>query len=345
MDFNHFLNSHMLDPTVGGRQVYRDMVDQAVLAERLGYRSVSIPEHHLVNILMVPAPLQLAVRIATLTERVEIVTSVVVLPIHDMRVLAGEVIQAAMLCDDRLVLGVGRGAFAFELARLGVSMDTTRERFDESLQVLEALLTGEEVAWQGKYYSFEPITVMPRPDGPPIPLMLAVLVPEGIYHCARKGYHIQTTPLGASHEILEGQVNAFVRGRDECPAGRPRPRLSLQRGLFAVRDDTHRKRILEQAYAYYQRFDNVYTGPGIVNRGIIEALPRKQTIEELGENLLIATPSELIDRLSVYSELGIDEVIASSNFGQRQEETVEMMQRLSEEVFPHLVEQPLRARA
>jgi flavin-dependent trigonelline monooxygenase, oxygenase component len=185
---------------------------------------------------------------------------------------------------------------------------------------------------------------MPRPQRR-VPLMLAVLVPEGIYHCARKGYNIQTTPLGAAHEILVGQVEAFVRGRDECPSDLPRPRLSLQRGLFAARDDAHARRILEQGFAYYQRFDNVYTGPGQVSRGFIDPLPRKQGMEELGANLLIATPSELVDKLANYAELGIDEVIASSNFGQCQAETVEMMQRLSEEVFPHLDREPLRAHA
>lgn len=44
----------------------------------------------------------------------------------------------------------------------------------------------------------------------------------------------------------------------------------------------------------------------------------------------------MIDRLSEYAELGISEVIASSNFGQDQSETLEMMGRFSEEVMPHI---------
>src|SRR3546814_15449966 len=84
------------------------MVEQAVLADQLGFRAVSIPEHHLVNILLVPAPLQMAVKIAALTRNVEIMTSIIVLPIHDMRIFAGEAIQAELLCEGRLVVGVGR---------------------------------------------------------------------------------------------------------------------------------------------------------------------------------------------------------------------------------------------
>ena len=44
----------------------------------------------------------------------------------------------------------------------------------------------------------------------------------------------------------------------------------------------------------------------------------------------------MIDRLSEYRELGIDEVISSSNFGQDQAETLAMMQRFAADVMPHL---------
>src|SRR3546814_12331512 len=83
MDFNYFLTSFLPSKAYGGKRLYDDMVEQAVLADQLGFRAVSIPEHHLVNILLVPAPLQMAVKIAALTRNVEIMTSIIVLPIHD----------------------------------------------------------------------------------------------------------------------------------------------------------------------------------------------------------------------------------------------------------------------
>ena len=64
------------------------------------------------------------------------------------------------------MLGVGRGAFKYEMERLGVPMDQTQARFNESLDVLQALLTREEVSWDGDFYKFDPLTVMPRPVGP-----------------------------------------------------------------------------------------------------------------------------------------------------------------------------------
>ena len=166
MEFNHFLSAYYPDTRYGGDKLIEDMLDQARLADRLGYASVSIPEHHLINILLNPAPLMMAVRLASETRAVKIMTSIVVLPIHDMRIFAGEVVMADILTQGRLILGVGRGAFAYELARMGAPIEESRARFDESLAVLRALLNQEEVSWAGEYYHFDQITVMPPPGAP-----------------------------------------------------------------------------------------------------------------------------------------------------------------------------------
>jgi alkanesulfonate monooxygenase SsuD/methylene tetrahydromethanopterin reductase-like flavin-dependent oxidoreductase (luciferase family) len=333
MDFVHFLSSHMLDPGLGGKRLYRNVVQQAVHAERIGYRGVAIPEHHLVNILLIPSPLQMAVKIAAHTTRLKLVTAVCQLPIRDMRIFAGEVVQAQALCDGRLMLGVGKGAFGFETGRIGVPIESTKPQFEEDLQLLEALLTREDVSWNSPRYAFEPITIMPRPEDP-IPLMVAVMNPQGIEAAAKSGYHVQTTPLGGSHGQLNQQVDAFNRGK--AAAGKPLDtRLSLQRGMFLVRSDQERRAIAERAHVYYQSFDNVFGGPGIVDRGIIRRLPRPQTVEELAGNLLLCGKNEMIDRLQEYADLGIDEVLTTSNFGQEEAQTLDMMSRFAEEVMPH----------
>ncbi|MBK8439668.1 MAG: LLM class flavin-dependent oxidoreductase [Rhodobacter sp.] len=88
MDFVHFLSSHMLDPKTRQTALCRHSA-QAVHAEACGYRGVAIPEHHLVNILLVPSPLQMAVAIAARTSRLALMTSICQLPLRDMRVFAG----------------------------------------------------------------------------------------------------------------------------------------------------------------------------------------------------------------------------------------------------------------
>jgi len=334
MEFNQFLTSYLPDPDYGGKRHFDDLVEQAVLADRLGFQAVSLPEHHLINLLLMPSPLQMAVKIAGLTRNLEIVTAVAVLPLRDMRIFAGEVAQADILCDGRLVLGVGRGAFAYEMARLGTPIEISRDKFDESLDVLQALLAEEEVSWSGKYYDFEPLTIMPRPMRP-IPMMMAAMAPEAIYHSAKRGFHIQTTALQATLDSMLTQTNAFRAAKTEMGEAGRHLRLAMQRMTFAARDEADAKEKLALAYGYYQRFDNVFTGPGEVRHGRIAPLPRKQTMEELGRNLLICPPSEMVDRLGIYQEAAIDELILSSGMGQPQDESLEAMQRFAEEVMPH----------
>jgi alkanesulfonate monooxygenase SsuD/methylene tetrahydromethanopterin reductase-like flavin-dependent oxidoreductase (luciferase family) len=339
MRFNYFLTTYLPRKDYGGDRLYQELIQQAVKADELGYDAISIPEHHLVNILLVPSPLQMAAKLACLTREVDIVTSIAVLPVRDMRIFAGEVVQADILCDSRLTLGVGRGAFGYELERLGTPLSLTREKFDESLAVLEALLSSESVSWNGSYYKFDELTVMPRPVRK-IPIMVAAMIPEAIYSCARKGYDVQTTPLQASHDVLLEQVNAFRRGKAEAPERSFESKLALQRVLYLARDEADAERVGRIVYDYYKLFDNVFSGPGQVSKGMIDPLPRKQSFEEMMDNVLICTKSRMIDMLGSYADAGIDEIIMSCGFGQKQEEMLDMMNRFATEIMPHFRKLP-----
>ena len=335
MDFNHFLTSYMPDPSIGSKTHFKNMIEQAILAEKLGYKTVSIPEHHLVNLLMMPSPLQMAVKIAALTKEINISTSVVVLPLHDMRTYAGEVATADILTEGRLILGVGRGAFAWEMHILGTPIEKSREKFIESLDVLQKLLSAEEVSYQGKYYNFDPITIMPRPISNPIQIMIAAMDLDSIKNAASRGFHVQSTVLSGSKELLKQRVNAFKEGSLKLGEEGKLLKISMQRMAYAAINESDAKEKNKLAYEYYKRFDNVFTGPGKVKNGKIEPLPRKQTLEELTENLLICSTNEMIDKLNVYAEAGVDEIIISSGFGQSQSEMIESMYRISEEVIPY----------
>lgn len=339
MKFNLQLSCDYPDTSYGAERVYGDMIEQAVLADALGFESVGFTEHHLVNCLMNPAPLMFAVKVAAMTTNLKILTAVVQLPLHDMRVFAGEVVVADTLTDGRLMLGVGRGAFEYELDRLGVPMSETRDRFDESLNVLLALLRDEEVSWTGEWYNFEPLTIMPRPvgaDRPPI--MMAVMNPDGIRACVKRGFHILTTPLSGNRELFRQQVDAFTESRDELGDRGERLTLSLSRVAFATKSAAHTREIQERAHYYYGRFDNIFRGPGTVDRGKIRELPHNQTVEELADSLLVGPPTEIVDKLGEYSEAGVDRMILNINFGIEQAQTLETIELLAAEVLPHFTE-------
>ena len=75
MEFNHFLTSYMPNVNIGSKVHFENMLKESVLAEKCGYATVSIPEHHLINLLMMPSPLQMAVKIASITKKINITTS------------------------------------------------------------------------------------------------------------------------------------------------------------------------------------------------------------------------------------------------------------------------------
>ena len=335
MDFNHFLTSYMPNPNVGSKVHFKNMIEQSILAEKLGYKKVSIPEHHLINLLMMPSPLQMAVKIASLTKNISISTSVAVLPLHDMRTYAGEVATADILTDGRLILGVARGAFPWEMKRLGTPIEHSKEKFTESLEVLQKLLSEEEVSFSGKYYNFEALTIMPRPITQPIPIMIAAMDPNSIKNAALRGFHVQSTVLSGTKELLMERVNAFRDGCEELGEKGKLLKLSMQRMMFVAKDEKDAEKKNKLAYEYYKRFDNMFTGPGKVKNGNIIPLPRKQSFDEMKDNLLICPINELIDKLSIYAEAGVDEFIISSSFGQEQNETIESMHKISEEIIPY----------
>lgn len=339
MEFNHFLSAYYPDTSHGGDRLFADMLSQARHADRLGHASVSIPEHHLINILLTPSPLMMAVKLATETTHVRLMTSVAVLPLHDMRLFAGEVVMADIMTDGRLILGVGRGAFASEMACLGSPISQSREKFDESLAVLQALLSREDVSWSGKYYRFGSLTVMPRPVRP-IQMMIASVTPEGIEKAASRGFHVQTTPLDGSYETMREQTNAFHRAKEALGDVGRHLTLSLSRVARLVANETEKRRMVALAHDYYARFDNMFTGPGLVSGGAIEPLPRVQTMEQLAANLIIATPSEMIDILARYQAAGVDEIIFNLNIGTDNAETLDNMQWIAEAVMPPLTGRP-----
>ena len=286
MDFNHFLTSYMPDTNVGSKQHFKNMLEECVVAEKLGYATVSIPEHHLINLLMMPSPLQMAVKIASITKNIKITTGIVVLPLHDMRTYAGEVATADILTDGRLILGVGRGAFAWEMQRLGTPIEKSKEKFIESLEVLQLLLKNKEVSYKGKFYDFEPITIMPRPISNPVQMMIAAMNLESIKDAASRGFHVQSTVLSGTKDLLLSRVNAFKEGCAKLGEEGKLLKLSMQRMAYLAKDENEAREKTKLAYEYYKRFDNMFTGPGKVKEGNIEALPRKQTLEELKENIL-----------------------------------------------------------
>jgi alkanesulfonate monooxygenase SsuD/methylene tetrahydromethanopterin reductase-like flavin-dependent oxidoreductase (luciferase family) len=333
MDFGFYLPCYWPDTSYHAADMYRDVIEEAQAAEDLGYISLSIPEHHFINYLVHPSPLLTAVRVAAATRRIPIVSAVLVLPFYDMRRLAGEIAQADCLTGGRIQLGVGRGAFRYEFDAFGVPAEESRERFDDSLNLLIKLLSEPEVSWDSKYYKFGPLTIMPRPlQLPHPPIWIAALSRPTIMAAVRRGFHVMTTPLRDPMDAVRMQAAAFF---DALPKGSGQ-RLSMLRMGYVAADAADAREKVAMAYANHQRFVNVFTTPGTVRRGEVVPLEVDDTLRDIEERLLIGTAEECVDRLGPYAELGIHDIQLNMNFGASHVDVMKSLERFAAKVMPQL---------
>ena len=150
-------------------EVFARATEMAQTADRLGFDSIWCAEHHFSTYGYLSRPLMFAMHLAAHTERIRVGSAVVVLPLHHPLVVFEEIATADLLSGGRLDVGLGRGYQPYEFERLGHTLDESRERFDESVDILLKAFAGEPFSHEGKYYSFGETSVFPLPIQKPHP--------------------------------------------------------------------------------------------------------------------------------------------------------------------------------
>ena len=102
--------------------------------------------------------------VGALTRRIKIGTGILVLPVRDPVLLAKEVGTLQYLTDDRFLLGIGPGWNAREYEVTGSHISQRGRRTDEIMDALAVLLTEQHASYQGKYYQFSDVEILPRPN-------------------------------------------------------------------------------------------------------------------------------------------------------------------------------------
>lgn len=148
-----------------------ELLDQATEADRLGYNGVFVAERHSRPECRVPTPLQLLTLVAERTRQCELVTHVLLLPLHHPCDVAEQAVVADIVSGGRLVLGVGMGFDERYFRTFGVDMAERLERFLESLQILRLAWSGTLFDFRGNHFQIDQGCVLPRPvreGGPPL---------------------------------------------------------------------------------------------------------------------------------------------------------------------------------
>jgi alkanesulfonate monooxygenase SsuD/methylene tetrahydromethanopterin reductase-like flavin-dependent oxidoreductase (luciferase family) len=146
------------------RQVWDEEIRLARLAADLGFDCLWSAEHHFNDYSFVPDNLQLMSYLTAACPGIDLGTAAVIIPWHDPLRVAEQAAVLDLLSKGRLRLGLGRGLARREFAAFRLSMDESRERFDEAApMIVNALKTGV-IEGDGKFYKQPRIEIRPRPQ-------------------------------------------------------------------------------------------------------------------------------------------------------------------------------------
>lgn len=133
------------------------------------------------------SPLLLFSFMAGVTQRLEYVTGILVLPQRDAVLVAKQAATLDVLSGGRLRLGVGVGWNAAEFEALGADFHNRGARIEEQVRLLRELWTKPAVDFQGSWNRLANVGIRPRPVQRPIPIWFGGYAEVVLKRVARLG--------------------------------------------------------------------------------------------------------------------------------------------------------------
>jgi probable F420-dependent oxidoreductase len=193
-------------------------------AESLGYAHLTTFEH----IVSVPSGtgehthhaehhelLTLYAFLAGVTERIGLLTAVLVLPLRQAVVVAKQAAEIDTLSNGRLRLGVSVGRVEREYDATATDYHTRGKKFEEQIDLMRKLWTKEWVSYHGVFHKHGEIGIVPHPVQQPIPIWLGGASDPVLNRIGRIGDGWLSTKLdGASESFKRIRQAASDAGRD-----------------------------------------------------------------------------------------------------------------------------------
>ena len=172
---------------------FREALDLAEEADRLGYTHIRIVEHYFHYYGgYSPNPIVFLAAAAQRTRRARLVTGAVLPAFNHPLKLAGEIAMLDALSHGRLDVGFARAFLPHEFRRFGRSPDESVARFREGVEQVDLLLTRENVTHRGRFHDILNTTSLPRPTQLPRPkfYVAALTTPDSFEFAGRMGYSV-----------------------------------------------------------------------------------------------------------------------------------------------------------
>jgi alkanesulfonate monooxygenase SsuD/methylene tetrahydromethanopterin reductase-like flavin-dependent oxidoreductase (luciferase family) len=329
------------------KEAFAESFAQVDAAERWGLDVVWLAELHFVPERSVAsAPLVIASTIAARTRRLKVGIAVQVLPLcHPLR-LAEEVATLDHVSGGRLIFGVGRSGFPRTYEAYGVSYAESRERFGEVLEILKRAWGNERFSFEGTFYKFRDITLVPRPlQTPHPPLRIAATSADTYPTIGAMGMPIFVAVRLGTIEELGPNIAAYRQAY--AAAGHPgQGEVYLRVPVYVGEMEASARADPEQSIMQFYRMLGAQLEDSATRAGARATEQRAergqalQTIryeDVLREKVIVGTPDTVTRRLQDLTRtLGLNGILAELNCGGLlpNEKVMRSLQLMCEEVAP-----------
>jgi alkanesulfonate monooxygenase SsuD/methylene tetrahydromethanopterin reductase-like flavin-dependent oxidoreductase (luciferase family) len=313
-------------PGLPHAQLYSELLRQMEHADRVGFDVYSIIEHHFFPQFSISAnPLALICAAAQRTQRLRFRVALHTLPLANPMRLAGEIAAADILTNGRLETGLGRGhAWLFE--RSGVDLAESRGRYEEAVEILLRAWTEDNFSYQGRYYRFKDLTVVPKPLQKPHPPLFAGGTSLATYEMAgRRGWGMFLPPL-LPFKVMQPSIDAYL---DAARTAGKTPNIVYIRPVYLGDNPAQIEQEVKPALLNFLAFNAspaaglppkeelLAKGYGFYASGALESLTRLSYRDIVDQEIgFIGTPDEVIGQIRRLNELApIAELAIVSNFG------------------------------
>ena len=328
------------DDTRSEAERYRDAIDQAVAAERLGFDSVWVSEHHFVDDGYMPSVLPVCAAIAAKTSLITIGTAVALAPFYEPLRLAEDAATVDLISGGRLILGLGQGWRPEEFDAFGVAPQSRGQILQDTVTTLRQAWTEGTVSGGG-LLSYPNVSVRPKPATGGIPIWIGATVERSIRRTGRiaNGF-IAAGSLEEPYTPEEFRkqlawINEERQALDDASIFTPCMFLPTYASSgpdpwTQVRDYVH--------YTYWKYEDMAYarsrTGPS-KNPPVLEQ--GRETF--LRENGIIGSPEAVAEKIQRFAEVAGSEFHYIARLywpGMSRERQLEAMHAFAETVIPLL---------
>ncbi|HEX6231118.1 MAG TPA: LLM class flavin-dependent oxidoreductase [Actinomycetota bacterium] len=287
-------------------ELYAEALELSREAERLGFDSVWVSEHHFVDDGYLPSPIPLCAAIAAVTERITVGTSLALAPLYHPLRLAEDVAVADLISDGRVVLGLGIGWREEEFEAIGVPLVERADRLEDAVATLrQAWSDGLTTGTERSPHPDVAVTPKPaRPGGPPI--WVGAMAGPAIRRAGRIGDGFMATEVAP--EAFGEQVAAARAERERAGLDPDTLVASLHLPTF-VWDGEDAWDLVKEPHHYvawkYEDMDGARHRAGVPAR----KPPLTAELEaELREQIVLGTPAEVAEQIAAYRDAAGGEI-------------------------------------